>query len=282
MSNRRSFNSSYLIKKVSVWIGCGVLTLILGNCGAPPKTPPSEVRQVAPAPVSSPPSSEAPLSEAVDGMVAPKRTGIATGWGREVKSSMTYRSFIRSSVEPICLSTINYNHRQGAQEMGVNLKQPTSPMQQIAGGNLEWGMEGSSSLKKNYRWRGRRFAIGEEGDEYGIKLRNLSDARVEVVVSVDGLDVIDGRPASTKKRGYLIAPGATLMVKGFRTSSDSMAAFEFSSVRESYAQLKHGNPRNVGVIGLAVFYEKGALPGSEVIERAEARAFAEAPMSKAQ
>ena len=39
----------------------------------------------------------------------------------------------------------------------------------------------------------RWFVVGDEGRRYSIVVRNNSDYRLEVVLSVDGLDVIDGR-----------------------------------------------------------------------------------------
>jgi hypothetical protein len=38
----------------------------------------------------------------------------------------------------------------------------------------------------------RWFVVGEEGRRYSIVVRNRSDFRLEIVLSVDGLDVIDG------------------------------------------------------------------------------------------
>ncbi len=121
----------------------------------------------------------------------------------------------------------------------------------------------------------RWFVVGEEGRRYSIVVRNRSDLRLEVVLSVDGLDVIDGRPASVRKRGYVIAPRRTLVVEGFRQSTEAVAAFRFSPVRESYAQEKYGNTRNVGVIGIAIFNEQGTFPWTdrEVQKRLKANPF---------
>jgi hypothetical protein len=94
-------------------------------------------------------------------------------------------------------------------------------------------------------------------------VRNRSDFRLEAVLSVDGLDVIDGRPASLRKRGYVIDPHRSLLVDGFRQSLGAVAAFRFSPVRESYAQEKYHNTRNVGVIGIAIFNEEGTAPWTE-------------------
>jgi hypothetical protein len=85
----------------------------------------------------------------------------------------------------------------------------------------------------------RWLVVGEEGRHYSIVVRNRCNLRLEVVLSVDGLDgldVLDGRPASARKRGYVIAPRGTLVVEGFRQSSEAVAAFRFGPVRERYAQ----------------------------------------------
>ncbi len=103
--------------------------------------------------------------------------------------------------------------------------------------------------------KGRRFVLGGTGDRYFIRIVNPTPVRVEAVVSVDGLDAIDGRPANLSKRGYLIAPYGDVTIDGWRTSLDAIAAFRFSSVHESYAG-RTGHDRNVGVIGVAFFRER--------------------------
>ena len=70
-------------------------------------------------------------------------------------------------------------------------------------------------------------------------------------------------------------------MKGFRISHEKVATFRFSSVNSSYANLRHGRTRNVGIVGLALFTEKGKEPGAEIRARQGARPFAEAPMIRA-
>jgi hypothetical protein len=77
------------------------------------------------------------------------------------------------------------------------------------------------------------------------------------VASVDGLDVTDGQPADPARRGYLVDPHGMLTIDGFRTSQDAVAAFRFGRVADSYAA-QTGSDRNVGVIGVAIFAERGA------------------------
>ena len=116
---------------------------------------------------------------------------------------------------------------------------------------------------------------------YSIYVKNRSKSALEIVASVDGLDVMDGKTASFSKRGYIVNAGETLTIDGFRTSYSSVASFKFSSVSNSYANMRHGDTRNVGVIGLAVFTYKGVDPWTwmpdEVKQRGNARAFADAP-----
>jgi len=102
---------------------------------------------------------------------------------------------------------------------------------------------------------GLHYLLGRRGQPYEIWLTNRTDARLEAVVSVDGRDVVSGREADyTQDRGYILYPGEELRIEGFRTSLDSVAAFEFSEVSDSYAA-RMGDASNVGVIGVALFEE---------------------------
>lgn len=250
----------------------------LSSCAAPPMV---RVEAALPAAIAEEGAAvESDGSGGVDSRVASppkKRTGIATGWGREMESAMRYGQFERSGKDPRAVALIRYNDAEGAEAMGVSTRVREAEMQGAGEGLVEWGMRSGPGGVENCRWRGDRFVIGKEGRNYQIEVRNVSDARLEVVLSVDGLDVIDGQPASVRKRGYLLEPGKKLVVRGFRTSMDKVAAFKFASVDQSYAGLRHGETRHVGVVGLAVFTEKGREPGEEALMRGKARAFAEAP-----
>ena len=70
--------------------------------------------------------------------------------------------------------------------------------------------------------------------------------------------MIDGKPADPNRRGYIVDPHDTLVIDGFRTSDSDVAAFRFGKVADSYAAQTSGD-RNVGVVGLAIFSERGAV-----------------------
>jgi hypothetical protein len=114
--------------------------------------------------------------------------------------------------------------------------------------------EGLQALP-TFAQEGRRFVLGSMGERYRIHLVNPTAARVEAVISVDGLDVLDGRPASLGKRGYVLPAFGDVTIDGWRTSMDTVAAFRFASVRDSYAA-RTSSERNVGVIGVAFFRER--------------------------
>jgi hypothetical protein len=116
------------------------------------------------------------------------------------------------------------------------------------------------------------YAVGEAGARYTIGVENHSGQRYEVVASVDGLDVIDGGEADFTKRGYLIDPYTSFVIEGWRTGDDTVAAFRFSDMDNSYAG-RTGKPRNIGVIGLAFFREEGQAPYDELRRRDQADPF---------
>jgi hypothetical protein len=102
---------------------------------------------------------------------------------------------------------------------------------------------------------GRYYVRGATNRAYTVRVVNPTAQRVEAVISIDGLDVIDGENGDLKKRGYIVPAYGEVRIDGWRTSLDNVAAFRFSAVKNSYAGRK-GKARNVGVIAVAVFAEQ--------------------------
>ncbi len=236
------------------------------------------------------PAAESPAKPAGSSLKAPfqretERPGLATGWGEEKRSEIGDRHFVRASSKPAGIDSIYYNNKEGIKAMS-NYSTSVEPLQTAAGGLVEWGIKGRMGYLPSFKetYVGRRMISGENNGTYSIFVRNRAKSALEIVASVDGLDVQDGKPASFAKRGYIVGAGETLTIDGFRTSESTVAAFRFSSVSNSYANLRHGNTRNVGVIGIAVFTEKGVDPWtwmpSEINRRMNARTFSEAPASR--
>ena len=106
--------------------------------------------------------------------------------------------------------------------------------------------------------RGTHWVAGEPGRPYAIRLTNTTDARLLVVLSVDGINAVSGDTADPSQAGYVLAPRQTTEIAGWRKSYDDIAAFVFTALPDSYAA-RTGRPDNVGAIGIAVFHER-AVP----------------------
>ena len=114
---------------------------------------------------------------------------------------------------------------------------------------------------KEYRHDGLLFIESRNGTTYSIKVTNDNGYRVMAIVSVDGLDVITGKPAEETNTGYVIDSYSSTEIKGYRISDSESAAYVFSSKGESYvASMEAGDVRNAGVIGVRVIREKERAP----------------------
>jgi hypothetical protein len=194
----------------------------------------------------------------------PDRPGLGTKWGETRNSRVGWTTFRRADpLHPVATAAIYYNDEAGIRAMtsAVAWQRTWSPLPPPTESLISIGLKDQSGrflpgLIVGDHW----FVVGEEGRRYSIVVRNKTNLRLEVVLSVDGLDVLDGRAASLRKPGYVMTPHSQLKVEGFRQSIDAVAAFRFSPVRESYAAEKYHNTKNVGVIGVAIFDEAGTNP----------------------
>ncbi len=188
-----------------------------------------------------------------------ERPGLGTNWGESRYSSVTEVPFERDGSRPSYTATLHYNDRRGAEALAGRDYSYGASATVGLGSALSLSLRDDvGNILSAQRGGGRTVAVGEHGQRYTIVVHNNTNERFEVVLSVDGLDVLDGREASYGKRGYLIEAYGTIEVEGFRQSEDAVAAFRFGSVRDSYAA-RTGSARNVGVIGAAAFGERGYM-----------------------
>ncbi len=199
---------------------------------------------------------------------APDRPGLGTSWGEHVDAPISFAPFVRSSSSPWATVGLHYNDAQGVGAHASYVGARPSPMEVRAGdGSLSVSLvDDYGRLLPGFHASGRALIVGEDGARYRIVVRNGTTARFEVVTSVDGLDVIDGKPADPNRRGYIVDPHGELVIDGFRTSDSGVAAFRFGKVADSYAAQTSGD-RNVGVIGIAIFSERGAVWSPAELQR---------------
>ncbi|MEO8902173.1 MAG: hypothetical protein ABI488_09850 [Polyangiaceae bacterium] len=245
-----------------------------GKAAAEPASPSAlnadSVGRVAPAaPAAAPKASrggtayQAPVEKKDD------RPGLGTTWGETRSSYVSNQAFDRADFShPFALLALHYNDASGVQAMA---RRNGNAYGAFDGSNVEVAqgaltvhiLDENGGPLRSEKIDGRDYVVGSDGQRYTIQIENHTGNRFEAVATVDGLDVIDGKGGSFAKRGYLVDPWATLEIDGFRRSQAEVAAFRFGAVKDSYAASK-GNDRNVGVIGVAFFHERGSsLPWTE-------------------
>ena len=104
-----------------------------------------------------------------------------------------------------------------------------------------------------------------EGQEYSIVIRNPLPVRVAVAVTIDGLNVIDGKRTPPRlARKWIVEPYASLTLRGWQTGKESLRRFVFTNQSKSYAQWKERRDQkeytqNLGLIGVAWFWNSEEL-----------------------
>jgi hypothetical protein len=190
---------------------------------------------------------------------AQDRPGLGTTFGEQVYAPVSFAPFVRSASSPWAEVLLHYNDVAGVSAHASYLGTQLQPLEVYAGdGSLAVALvDDLGRTLPGLQAAGRTLIVGEDNQRYRIVVRNATTARFEVVASVDGLDVIDGKPADPNRRGYIVDPHDSLVIDGFRTSDANVAAFRFGRVADSYAAQTSGD-RNVGVVGLAIYSEQGA------------------------
>lgn len=262
------------------------LSLTLAACGssasyAPPSSSPSSAGGRAWGDTAAPSGAKgaAEASAATPSAAPEDRPGLGTQWGETRNSAITSVPFQRGDGDkPFSTAVLYYNDEEGAKSMATSsgFARTAAGMYPVANGALQIGLKDESGAwLTGFTAASKNYVVGEAGRRYTIVVRNATPFRIECVLSVDGLDVLDGKDAAFSKRGYIVDPKGEIEVDGFRQSATQVAAFRFGSVRGSYAGQKYGETANVGVIGLAVFNERGTEPWrwNEIEKRHDANPF---------
>ena len=109
-------------------------------------------------------------------------------------------------------------------------------------------------------YQGEYWVAGRPGASYAVDITNRTGRRILAVISVDGVNALDGKTASSAPDdGYVLSPGQNWSITGWRKSNSQVAAFYFSESEASYAS-RTGRPLDVGVIGVALFRERVPEP----------------------
>lgn len=107
-----------------------------------------------------------------------------------------------------------------------------------------------------YYHNGTTWIEGRDGNRYVIEIANNCTSNIEVIVSVDGLDVLEGKAAGPDSRGYVVNALSRISIPGWKLNNAEAAEFFFSRNADSYVSSIGGSVSNTGVIGAMIFHER--------------------------
>lgn len=105
--------------------------------------------------------------------------------------------------------------------------------------------------------------VGAWGDEpFEIRFKNNTWQKVQVKLSLDGTDILTGKPADTavSKDMWVCNAYGTLSLKAWPETNNGGASFVFTSANNSVAVHTHGDLSSRGIIAAAVFTEGHVEP----------------------
>ena len=172
---------------------------------------------------------------------------LGTKWGDEIDSQVTEVDLKRQSDSPLAEAIVQYADK--------NYKGKSVNSISLAAGKISFSVvDDHDNNIPIYRVGQSYFLSGREGQSYQLKYENNTAKTFEIVASVDGVDVINGREASRSNSGYVLNPHESLKIEGFRKSNSAVASFTFSKPEDSYAaNSDHGSIQNAGVIGTVIY-----------------------------
>jgi len=106
-----------------------------------------------------------------------------------------------------------------------------------------------------FNHKGLNYVEGRKGSKYKIKITNHSFKRVKAIISVDGLDILTGKRASTNAGGYVIPAYSSEVLDGWRISNQQVREFFFTSKNNTYNAKTGSDTNNLGVIGVIAYQE---------------------------
>lgn len=129
--------------------------------------------------------------------------------------------------------------------------------------NIEFEVRVNGRSISEYKHEGKTFVEGRPRSEFSLFLKNRTGIlKYLLIPSVDGLSVINGKPASSESPGFILYPGESIEIPGWLVNSETAAKFYFSPLKneKSYAERMGFSGDNNGVIGVRVFSEKQIFP----------------------
>ena len=115
----------------------------------------------------------------------------------------------------------------------------------------------------------RRYFEAQRGEEYALRIRNRTARRVGVLISVDGLNAVNGGRSALAacEPMYVLDPRETAVIRGWRTSLEHVRQFVFVDEARSYASRTGQENGDLGWIRVLAFEEQAPVSKLEAPRR---------------
>ncbi len=108
---------------------------------------------------------------------------------------------------------------------------------------------------------GEKRIGAEPGEAFLIKVESLDDRRREIIVSVDGTNVLTGQPATPDdQKRFILEPHRPMILRAWPESDHAGREFVFTEMAASVAHNAHGETSQVGTISVLSFVETYVAP----------------------
>lgn len=119
---------------------------------------------------------------------------------------------------------------------------------------------------REYAHEGQLFVEGRKGSSFTLKIRNHRAERANVIVLVDGVNVVTGD--ETLEKGYIVSGLSSYEIQGWRTSLQDVSTFVFKDKNGAYSKTVTGSTKMCGLISVLAYEEKKVVRQVEkVIEK---------------
>ena len=122
--------------------------------------------------------------------------------------------------------------------------------------NFEFQILVKNKPVSEYFHKTQTFIEGRQGSEFELKFTNLSYVKVLAVFAVDGLCVLDGKPAGDHSQGYVVDAQSTITIPGWTLDAGNVTKFFFQDKNKSYVASTNNGTTNAGVVGVMVYEER--------------------------
>ena len=164
-------------------------------------------------------------------------------------------TFTRRSGGPHVVATLRYDNMEGARKLNDGIEpRVRRGMTPVATDMFEVALSvgGKKAILPWVDTASGPVVLGPVGEPYEILVRNRTKEAYEMVVGVDGFDARDGKAASIAKRGFVIGPNGSAVIRGFRKDEKTVQPFQFASTGRS-GKITAGLPTDLGVVRFSFF-----------------------------